>query len=87
KNELVFKTSGENKFLLLDDIRIGKIYLRIGDEIRIEKISDSEMINMISTLTNEIKIDKTTRVTFFSFDQKYINDYGAQNITDYYKKF
>ena len=87
KNELVFKKSGENKFLLKDDIRIGKIYLRNGDEIRIEKISDFEMNKMISTITNKIKIDKTTRITFFSFDQKYINDYGIPNIQKYYSKF
>jgi hypothetical protein len=86
-NKLVFKKSGDNTYLLQDDIRIGNLYLRNGDEIRIEKISDSEIKDMISTLTDKIKIDNTTRVTFFSFDKKYINDYGTKNISDYYKKF
>ncbi len=87
KDETVFKKSGDNKFILQDDSRIGTMYLRNGDEIRIEKISDSEIENMISTLTNKIKIDKTTRVTFFSFDKKYINDYGTQNISNYFTQF
>jgi hypothetical protein len=87
KDETVFKKSGENKFILQDDIRIGNMYLRNGDEIRIEKISNSEIENMISTLNDNIKIDKTTRVTFFSFDKKYINDYGTQNISNYFTQF
>ena len=87
KDETIFKKSGENKFILQDDIRIGKMYLRNGDEIRIEKISNSEIESMISTLTDKIKIDNNTRVTFFSFDKKYINDYGTQNISSYYTHF
>lgn len=87
KDETVFKKSGENKFVLQDDIRIGTIYLRNGDEIRIEKIDNSEIDKMISTLSEKIKIDNTTRVTFFSFDKKYINDYGTQNISNYFTQF
>ncbi len=87
KDENVFKKSGDNKFILQDDIRIGTLYLRNGDEIRIEKISNSEIESMISSLTDKIKIDKTTRVTFFSFDKKYINDYGTQNISNYFTQF
>ena len=87
KDKTVFKKSSENKFILQDNIRIGTIYLRNGDEIRIEKIDNSEIDDMISTLTEKIKIDKTTRVTFFSFDKKYINDYGTQNISNFFTQF
>jgi hypothetical protein len=87
RDETVFKKYSETKFILQDDIRIGNMYLRNGDEIRIEKISNSEIEDMISTLTNNIKIDKKTRVTFFSFDKKYINDYGTQNISNYFTQF
>lgn len=87
KDETVFKKSGENKIILQDDVRIGQMYLRNGDEIRIEKVSNSEIENMISTLSTNIKIDNTTRVTFFSFDKKYINDYGIQNISNFYSQF
>ncbi len=87
KDSINFKKTGDNKYKLQDDIRFGDYYLRNGDEIRIEKISDSEIQDMISTLTDKIKIDKTTRVTFFSFDKKYINDYGTQNISNYFSQF
>ena len=87
KDESVFKKSGDNRFILIDDVRVGNMYLRNGDEIRIEKISNSELEDMISTLTDKIKIDNKTRVTFFSFDKKYINDYGTQNISNYYSQF
>ncbi len=87
RDETVFKKSGDNKFILQDDIRLGSMYLRNGDEIRIEKISDSEIQNMISTLTDKIKIDDATRISFFSFDKKYINDYGTQNISNYFSQF
>ena len=86
-NNNVFKKSGDNKFILQDDVSIGNLYLRNGDEIRIEKVSNTEIKNMISTIKIKIKIDNKTRITFFSFDKKYINDYGTQNINDFYKKF
>jgi hypothetical protein len=87
KDSINFKKTDDNKFVLQDDIRVGDIYLRNGDEIRIEKIADSELQAMIETLTDKIKIDNTTRVTFFSFDNKYINDYGTQNISNYFSQF
>lgn len=77
----------DNKFVLKDDLLVGEIYLRNGDEIRIEKISNEELEKMIAVVTRKIKIDNQTKVTFFSFDKKYINDYGTQNISDYYARF
>ena len=86
-NNNVFKKSGDNKFILQDDVSIGNLYLRNGDEIHIEKVSNAEIENMTSTIKDKIKIDNKTRITFFSFDKKYINDYGTQNINGFYKKF
>ncbi len=87
KDETVFKKSGENKYILQDDVRVGSLYLRNGDEIRIEKVANAEIENMISTLTDNVKIDNSTRVTFFSFDKKYIDDYGTQNINNFFTQF
>jgi hypothetical protein len=58
-----------------------------SDEIKIEKISDEEIDEMIDIITEKVKISNTTKVTFFSFDKKYINDYGVQNISKYYESF
>lgn len=81
------KKSSSNKFILQDDVLVGQTYLRNGDEIRIEKISNDELDKMISVIKDKIQIDGQTRITFFSFDKKYINDYGTQEISNYYARF
>ncbi|TPG32100.1 hypothetical protein [Flavobacterium pectinovorum] len=81
------KKISDIKYVLQDDILVGQTYLRNGDEIRIEKISEEELEKMISIIKSKIKIDNQTKVTFFSFDKKYINDYGTQNISRYYESF
>lgn len=81
------KKVSDTKYILQDDILIGQTYLRNGDEIRVEKISKEELDKMISIIKNKIQIDNQTKVTFFSFDKKYINDYGTENISSYYANF
>nr|WP_199003054.1 hypothetical protein [Flavobacterium sp. ASV13] len=81
------KKVSDSKYVLKDDILVGQTYLRNGDEIRIEKISEDELEKMISIVKDKIQIDNQTKVTFFSFDKKYINDYGTQNISKYYESF
>ncbi|GAB3725238.1 hypothetical protein [Flavobacterium koreense] len=87
KSPTIFKKADDNKYTLQDDIQIGNFYARNGDEIKIEKISDEEIDEMIDIITEKVKISNTTKVTFFSFDKKYINDYGVQNISKYYESF
>lgn len=87
KDSIKLKKSSESKYVLEDDVLVGQTYLRNGDEIRIEKISEEELDKMISIVKDKIKIDNQTKVTFFSFDKKYINDYGTQNISSYYARF
>lgn len=84
---IILKKSASNKYILHDDVLLGKNYLRNGDEIRIEKISEDELDKIISIIKGKIQIDNQTRVTFFSFDKKYIKDYGTQNISNYYARF
>ena len=87
KDTIKLKKVSDTKYILQDDVLAGQTYLRNGDEIRIEKISDNELEKMISIVKNKIQIDSQTKVTFFSFDKKYINDYGTQNISKYYESF
>jgi hypothetical protein len=87
KSPTIFKKTDDNKYTLQDDIQIGNFYARNGDEIKIEKISDDEIENMIEIISDKVKISNNTKVTFFSFDKKYINDYGVQNISKYYESF
>lgn len=87
KDSIRLKKLSESKYVLEDDVLVGQTYLRNGDEIRIEKISEEELDKMISIIKGKIKIDNQTKVTFFSFDKKYIHDYGTQNISGYYALF
>ena len=81
------KKINDSKYVLQDDILVGQTYLRNGDEVRIEKISDAELEKMISIIKSKIPIDNQTKVTFFSFDKKYIKEYGINNISKYYESF
>lgn len=87
KDTIKVKKTSDSKYVLQDDVLVGQTYLRNGDEIRIEKISDSEIDKMISIIKSKIQIDNQTKVTFFSFDKKYINDYGTEKISNYYARF
>jgi hypothetical protein len=87
KSPTIFKRKDDNKYTLQDDIQIGNFYARNGDEIKIEKISDEEIEDMIDIITEKVKISNDTKISFFSFDKKYINDYGVQNISKYYESF
>lgn len=87
KDTIKVKKVSDDKYVLQDDVLVGQTYLRNGDEIRIEKISDNEIEKMISIIKSKIQIDNQTKVTFFSFDKKYINDYGTENISNFYARF
>jgi hypothetical protein len=87
KDTIRFKKVSATRYLFQDDILINDTYFRNGDEIRIEKISDAEIKKMIGILKSKIAITDQTKVTFFSFDKKYINDYGIENISNYYSLF
>ncbi|MFT3795925.1 hypothetical protein [Flavobacterium sp.] len=84
---VVFKKTGDHKMMIMNDILLGDFYARYGDEVRVEKISDSEIREMIETIKDQIDIGDSTKVTFFSFDKKYIKDYGTKNIAAYYSLF
>jgi hypothetical protein len=86
-NNTTFKKVSDNNYVLMDDVPLQNSYLRIGDEIRIEKISDNEINSMITTINNCISIDTTTKITLFSFDKKHIDSYGTHNINAFYKRF
>lgn len=81
------KQISSGNYLLKQDILVGKTYLRNGDLIRIEKISNDELDKMISIVKRKIEIDNQTKITFFSFDKKHINNYGIQNLSEYYARF
>jgi hypothetical protein len=81
-----FKKIAQNHYVLQSDIVIKESYYRNGDEIRIERVSDAEMKKMIALLKKNIDLEGS-RVTFFSWDENYIDSYGINAISGYYSLF
>ncbi|KOS05185.1 hypothetical protein AM493_03395 [Flavobacterium akiainvivens] len=81
-----YKKLAENRYMLTNDITIGQTYFRNGDEVRVEKVSDAELRQMIDIIKDNIDLENS-RVTFFSWDENFINDYGTKNIEAYYRLF
>lgn len=85
-DDIDFKKIADNRFIIKHDMVISETYYRKGDEIRVEKVSDGEMKKMITLLKNNIDLEGS-RVTFFSWNESYINNYGIKTITGYYSLF
>lgn len=87
KDTFNFKKINDNKFTFKNDMVIGETYFRNGDEVRIEQISDEEMQKMIKRIKSKITLKGNTKITFFSWDPKFIKNYGTDKINSYYSQF
>lgn len=87
EDTLNFKKIADNKYALKNDMVIGESFFRNGDEIRIEQVSDDEMQKMIRHIKKKIKLEYNAKITFFSWDTKFIQNYGTDKINSYYAQF
>jgi hypothetical protein len=87
KDTAIYKKISENKYMFKVDTVIGNTYIRCGDELKIEQVSDNELEKIAHFIDNNIKLDNTSRITFFSWDINYLNNYGLQNMEKYYNIF
>jgi len=83
----VYQKIAENRYVFKTDTVIGDVYLRYGDEIRIEQLSDNELSKIVDLVQSKININTGTRISFFSWDTTYIKQYGIENIKKYYNQF
>ena len=65
---------------------IGSVFARHGDETRVEMLSREELKELAAYLQKEVKQDKYSRITFFSWDSKYINNYDANEIKNIFTR-
>lgn len=84
---LNFKNIEKNRYMFKSDTVIGNTYIRYGDEIRIEKLSQNDMDKLIQLLQKTKLHNSQSTIAFFSWDTTYINDYGYENIQKYYNSF
>lgn len=59
---------GENRFRLNTEMVIGDFFARPGDEVRIEGLNQMELGQLADYLYQNVKLDKYSRITFFSWD-------------------
>lgn len=86
-NIIEFEKIEDNRFRLLDDMVIGDFFARKGDIIRVETVSQKTLNKMVDYLKSEIKTTENSRVTFFSWNNIYINNYGTDELQTIYATF
>lgn len=81
----IFASLGENKYAFKKDIEMENRYIRMGDELRVEKIAIQELQEIAKLLKSKIPISQDTKITFFSWNKNYIANYGTENIEKIYE--
>ncbi len=86
-NIIEYEDLGNGKYRSLIDKVIGDFFIRKGDIIRVEEVSKTDLDKMADYLKSEIPMDKYSRLTFFSWNKLYINNYGTDEIKNIYTSF
>jgi hypothetical protein len=81
-----YERISENRFKLNEEVVIGDFFARPGDEIRIEMLSKDELKALADYLISHVKTDKYSRITFFSWEDSYVKNYGADEIKAIYNR-
>lgn len=86
-NFIEYENLGNGRYRSLTDKVIGNYFMRKGDIIRVESVSNKELNDMAQYLRNEISMDKYSRITFFSWNKSYIENYDTEEIKKIYSLF
>jgi hypothetical protein len=88
KNDTVnFNHQYENYYCVLTDTVIENTYVRYGDEIKFESISNEELGKITDMISDNVELSEGSRIAFFSWDTTYIRQYGINNLETYYNRF
>jgi len=86
-NFVEYESLGNGRYRSLVDKIVGDFFIRKGDIIRVEGISENELKDMAEYLKKEIPMDEYSRITFFSWNKSYIENYGTEELKDIYSLF
>lgn len=75
-NKSLFEKKSETKYMFLKDTVINETYFRYGDEFRIEQVEFKALLEFAQVIKQYIKVDQTSRVTFFSWDAQFYNRFN-----------
>lgn len=74
-------------FEVTKDTVASDIYLRVGDKIKYDEISKTQINQAIRLLKNNIIFDKNVTVSLFHLDAKQLKTYTNEDLTQFYTSF
>jgi len=84
---VLYKHIKNNCYIYKSDTVIGNKYIRFGDEVRLESLKPEGMDELVKLLSNSDLYSSKSTISFFSWDTTYIQNYGKENIKNYYNRF
>lgn len=82
-----YKSMSGNRYILLNDRVIGKIFARQGDEIRVEAVDPGNLLEMARYLNKQLGVDVVREVTFFAWNKSYLKNYTAHELDEVISAF
>ncbi len=69
------------------DVVIGSLYLREGDKIKYEEVSEKTIDDAIVILKKHVSLDDDATITLFHLDDKNLSKYTYETLTSFYTDF
>ena len=85
KNTDLFEPVANQRYKFLRDTVIGETYYRYGDEFRIEQVDLQTLLGFANILADHIKMDISSRISFFSWDAQFYNRFSKNEYNRIYK--
>ncbi len=64
-----------------------RTYLKIGDQLKLEEVSSKEVFKAIAIIKKNVKLDKTSTISFFDLDNSTFLKYTNEEINSFYYSF
>ena len=74
-------------FRVTKDTTIGHLYLRVGDRVKNEQVSEKVLEEAAAALKKYIKFKNPTTIAFFHLDESHINKENYENLNRVYSVF
>lgn len=81
------KTVDSLWYELVQDVEIGNHYLREGDRVKWEKITEKDLRNAIAIITKYVEIEDNATITFFHLDEANLKSYDDETLNGLYSDF
>jgi len=69
------------------DVEVGDMYLRAGDKVKLEQVTEKDTHITIELLKKYLPMDATTTVSLFHLDEKSLEKYSDETLGGFYSAF